>query len=102
RKRKGNVKEISHPKNEDISEEITTLLKEVVDVTEQITSEKLQVPNNIENKEISISYVSLGKEWNRDKVIVDNVFAYVVAVDIINESEDLEPKSINECRRRNG
>ena len=37
---------------------------------------------------------------NRDKIVVDNVFAYEVALDIVKESKDLEPKSIRECRRR--
>ena len=38
---------------------------------------------------------------NCDEVIIDNVFAYATALEIIEESEDLEPKSVEDCRRRN-
>ena len=38
--------------------------------------------------------------WNRCETIVDNVFAYNVALEIVNENEDHEPKSVEECRRR--
>ena len=38
---------------------------------------------------------------NRSETIVDNVFAYNVALDIMNEIEDFEPKSVEECRHRN-
>ena len=41
-----------------------------------------------------------GKRWNRTDVVVDNIFAYNVAHNIINENEDSEPKSVEECRNR--
>ena len=34
------------------------------------------------------------KEWNRNKIIIDNIFAYAIATDVINRREDLEPKSV--------
>nr|XP_016480656.1 PREDICTED: uncharacterized protein LOC107801782 [Nicotiana tabacum] len=43
----------------------------------------------------------MGKRWNRNNVIVDNNFAYNVAVEVMQQDGDLEPKSIDECRRRN-
>ena len=33
-------------------------------------------------------------------MIIDNAFAYNVALDIMNENEDHEPRSVDECRRR--
>ena len=57
------------------------------------------MPENDNNEEISISYVR--KRWNRHEIVVDNVFAFLVAFEIIEENEDHEPKSIDECRHRN-
>jgi hypothetical protein len=77
--------------------------KRVEDMNEQITPVEVQVPDNvenIENNEISINYVSTGKRWNRNKTIIDKKFAYAIAIDIINENEDQEPKTIEECRHR--
>ncbi|KAM1635107.1 hypothetical protein ACFXTN_011967 [Malus domestica] len=48
-----------------------------------------------ENSEISVHYVVLDEVWNRN----DDAFAYSVATDIIL-SDDIEPRSIDECRRR--
>ena len=64
------------------------------------TPEEDQVPKNVEIEEISINYVVTGKKWNRNNIVVDENFAYNVALDIMMEDEDFEPKSIEECRRR--
>ena len=48
----------------------------------------------IENEKISINYVTTEKRWNRNEVIVDNIFTYAAATDTINESEDLKSKSV--------
>ena len=74
--------------------------EQITDINRDKTPEVVQVPENIENVEISINYVSTGKQWNRDKIVVDNVFVYEVALDIVKESKDLEPKSVEECRCR--
>ena len=43
----------------------------------------------------------MGKIWNRKHIVVDNVFAHNVALEIIKQDGDLQPKSIKECRQRN-
>ena len=40
-----------------------------------------------------------GKRWNRIDEVVDNIFGYNVAHNIIHENEDYEPKSVDECRK---
>ena len=60
-----------------------------------------QVPKYVENNEISINYVTTGKSWNQNEIIVDNIFAYTIALDIIKESEHLELKSVEECQHKN-
>jgi hypothetical protein len=46
-----------------------------------------------------MNYVTSGIEWNRNNVNVDDVFAYKIALDIINDNEDHEPRSIKDCRQ---
>ena len=70
--------------------------EEVLDITNGKNVEETQVNNN----EISINYIMIGKGWNRTDVVVDNIFAYNVAHNIIHENEDSEPKSVEECRNR--
>ena len=43
----------------------------------------------------------MGKIWNRKHIVADNVFVHNVAFEIIKQDEDLQPKSIKECRQRN-
>ena len=41
------------------------------------------------------------KRWNRTNVVVDNIFAYNVALDIISENKDPEPKYVEDVNREN-
>jgi len=41
------------------------------------------------------------KKTESNEIIIDNIFSYNISLDIINEKEDLEPKSVEECRRKN-
>jgi len=61
--------------------------------------EEVQAPEN--NEEISINYVSSRKIWNRNDIIADNIFAYNIAMEIMQQNEDLEPKFVEEYRQRN-
>ena len=57
-------------------------------------------PEKNEVIENSINYVTTRKSWNRKEVVVNNVFAYNIALDVIIDDEDPEPKSVDECRQR--
>ena len=48
------------------------------------------------NKEISINYCN--DLQDRNEIVIDNMFAFSVANEIINN--DYEPRSITECRQR--
>ena len=65
-----------------------------------VIPEEIQVPETCDNQEISINYVTTGQRWNRNKIDVDDIFAYNVALNIVNDNEDLDPKSVEECRQR--
>ena len=72
------------------------------DLTNDETTENVEIYENNENKDISISYVTTAKRWKWNDVVVDNIFAYNVATEIMQQDEDHEPKSVDECRQRNG
>ena len=41
------------------------------------------------------------EKWDRNKVIINNIFAFQMALDIIRNDENLEPQNVEECRNRN-
>ena len=53
------------------------------------------------NYEISINYVHSREKWNRNKVIINNIFAFQMALDIIRNDENPEPQNVEECRNKN-
>ncbi|KAK1570985.1 hypothetical protein Q3G72_010194 [Acer saccharum] len=56
-------------------------------------SEEIQEPRN---EEISINYT--GGMWNRKETIIDDIFSYTVATEILND--DCEPYNLDDCRQR--
>ena len=48
--------------------------------TEQEALEEAQVPKNCE---ISVSYVYTGEKWDQNDIIINNIFVFQVASDII-------------------
>ena len=41
------------------------------------------------------------EKWDRNKVIINNIFAFQMALDIIRNDENPEPQNVEECRNRN-
>ena len=70
--------------------------EEVLDITNGKNVEETQLDNN----KVSINYVMTGKRWNRTVLVVDNIFAYNVAHNIIHWNKDFEPKFVDECCNR--
>ncbi|KAI3811307.1 hypothetical protein L1987_21028 [Smallanthus sonchifolius] len=82
---------------------ITVTPKEVNVPEETIIPEENEIPEEtpVPNEhEISINYVQDSTVWNRDKTRVDDIFAYAIATDVINEN-DYVPKTLEECMHRN-
>ena len=42
-----------------------------------------------------------GETRNCCEIIIDNIFAFQVAMDIMRNDKDHEPKTMDECRKRN-
>ncbi|KAM1181462.1 hypothetical protein ACFX19_000062 [Malus domestica] len=60
------------------------------------------VPEEIEvheSKEIFINYACTNELWDQNEIIIDDMFAFTVATEIIL-SDDLEPRSVDECKQR--
>ena len=54
------------------------------------------------NTEISlINYVRTREVLDRKQIIVDNIFAYKIALSITSSDDEIEPQTIAECRRQN-
>ena len=41
------------------------------------------------------------EKWDRNNIVIKNIFAFQVASDIIRNDEDPEPRTVEECRHRN-
>jgi hypothetical protein len=85
-----------------ISEEIVSKIPEEIEsrTPEEVVDivlEETQTPNDYE---ISINYVQNGIIWNRNETRVDDIFAYAIAIEVINE-EDYVPKTSEEYMHRN-
>ena len=52
------------------------------------------------NEEISINYMNQGEIWDRRNALVSNAFSFQVAKGIMQNNDDQEPQTINECRNR--
>ena len=65
---------------------------------EQEALEEVYVP---ENYEISVSYVHMGEKWDWNNIVINNIFAFQVASEVIRNDEDPEPQNVEECRHRN-
>ena len=51
------------------------------------------------SKEISINYACTNELWDQNEIIIDDMFAFAVATEIIL-SDDIEPRSVDKCRQR--
>ena len=70
---------------------------------EAIVPEEIQNHEDIQvlkNDEISINYASTEELWDRTKVVINEVFCFLVAIEILKEDDDHEPRSVDECRSK--
>ena len=101
RKRKGADKHNDPNVQECVPEETQNKQECVPEVTQDKTNQEMKNPEDIENHEISIDYVNTGGLWNHNKMEnIDEIFSYSVACDVVNGSEDPEPRSVTECQNR--
>ena len=49
------------------------------------------------NEEISINYMNQGEIWDHRHTLVNNAFSFQVAKGIMQNNDDQEPQTVNEC-----
>ncbi|KAJ0530675.1 putative RNA-directed DNA polymerase [Helianthus annuus] len=90
--------------NKSVGENLVNETIEEVNVPEEtnITPEENENPEDTlvpNENEISINYVQNSTIWNRNETRVNDIFAYAIATDVINEN-DYIPKTLEECMHR--
>ena len=43
----------------------------------------------------------MGETRNHNDIIIDDIFAFQVAIDIMRNDKDQEPQTVDECRKMN-
>jgi len=62
--------------------------KDSFDIINGSVPEEPQVPEMVENDEISINYVMNHIIWNQNEVNIDETFTYNIAMNVMNDNED--------------
>ncbi|KAJ9555653.1 hypothetical protein OSB04_010267 [Centaurea solstitialis] len=75
------------------------IIKDHGDVLEERVPEETSISHHPDNLEISVEYASLDDILKRNETVIDDVFIFAVATDIMS-NDDMEPRTIVECQRR--
>jgi len=70
--------------------------RDLFEIINDLVPEESQVPEIVENDEISINYVINKIIWNQNKVNVDKTFAYNITMNVMSDNEDQEPITIED------
>ncbi|KAG5586110.1 hypothetical protein H5410_046544 [Solanum commersonii] len=73
--------------------------EEIQDLINHDISEEINDPESQGNEELSISSSNNGIKLNQSEIMVENVFAYNIALNIMQDSEYLEPLFVEEYSR---
>ena len=44
-----------------------------------------------------MNYVHKGYKWDQNDIVINNIFYFQEALDIIRNDEDLKPQNVEEC-----
>jgi len=62
--------------------------KDSFDIINDSVPEEPQVPEIVENDEISINYIKNNIIWNQNEVNIDETFTYNIAMNAMSDNED--------------
>ena len=48
-----------------------------------------------------MSYVHKEYKWDRNDIVINNIFVFQAALNIIRDDEDLKSQNVKECQHRN-
>ena len=108
---KGKIKGLQNPslKENNTPEEANPTISKIITPEEESVIEVTYAPEDIQNHEdaqvlandeISINYASTGELWDHTKVVINEVFYFAVAIEILKEDDDYEPRRVDECRNK--
>ncbi|KAL0337645.1 UNVERIFIED_CONTAM: Retrovirus-related Pol polyprotein from transposon TNT 1-94 [Sesamum calycinum] len=96
RKRKEHIVSINHDANVTTSNVSEDEIPEVILFEDPIRNEQ----DLDDSYEMSINYAHNSLGWNRKEIKMNDIFAYSVAVEIMDE-DDNDPQTMEECQHRN-
>ena len=72
-------------------------LNDETELSKQLDPKEAQIHQILVSRTKEISMSHTGKTRNHSDIIIDNIFAFQVAIDIMRNNEDQEPKTVDEC-----
>ncbi|KAL6331595.1 hypothetical protein AAG906_011535 [Vitis piasezkii] len=91
--------------NNVIASESKTHLKRVsndeTQLGKQLAPKEAQIDQILVSRTEEISMSHTGGTRNHSDVIIDNIFAFQVAMDIMRNDKDQEPQTVDKCRKMN-
>ena len=61
------------------------------------TTEEVSIyPEEKQNDKIMIDFISIEKSWFRNEIIIDHIFSFTVGLNIKNDDENHDPKTVEE------
>ena len=66
-----------------------------------IEQDALEKAHVLENCEILVSCVHMGKKWDPNNIAINNIFSFQATHDIIRNYEAHKPRNVEKCRHRN-
>ena len=104
RKRKSNMNlikapEVAQPPEEAQAPKVAQVQDEAQPLEDEHTLDEAEISKEI-NEEFSTNYMFTNELWDRNEIIVDDIFCFTVATKILSNDNDNEPQSVDECRLR--
>ena len=104
KKRKSNMNlikapEVAQPPEEAQAPKVAQALDEAQPLEDEHTLDEAEISKEI-NEEFSTNYMFTNELWDRNEIIVDDIFCFTVATKILSNDNDNEPQSVDECRLR--
>ena len=80
-------------------EEFTNMkgLTDETQLDKQLALKEAQIDQILISRTEEISMSHMGETKNHSDIIIDNIFAFQVAIDIMRNDVDQEPQTVDEC-----
>ena len=70
-------------------------------LVKQLAPEEIQIDQIPVSRIEEISMSHTRETRNHNDIIIDNIFAFRVAIDLMRNDEDQKPQIVGECQKRN-